>query len=38
MRPGMGINRNESGQSVAATFASLLGGDLPVGIRAWDGP
>jgi cyclopropane-fatty-acyl-phospholipid synthase len=33
----MSINRNEAGQSVAATFASLLGGDLAVGIRAWDG-
>jgi cyclopropane-fatty-acyl-phospholipid synthase len=31
------INRNDSGQGLAGTFASLLGGDLPVAIRAYDG-
>ena len=40
-RPGvvlqMIINRNEPGQRRAGTLASLLGGDLPVAIRAYDG-
>ena len=31
------INRNEPGQGLAGTLASLLGGDLPVAIRAYDG-
>jgi cyclopropane-fatty-acyl-phospholipid synthase len=31
------INRNEAGQGLAGTLASLLGGDLPVAIRAYDG-
>ncbi len=31
------INRNEPGQGLAGTFASLLGGDLSVAIRAYDG-
>jgi cyclopropane-fatty-acyl-phospholipid synthase len=36
MRPARTINPHE-GQSLAETFASLLGGDIPVGIRAYDG-
>ena len=31
------INRNEPGQGLAGTLASLLGGDLSVAIRAYDG-
>src|SRR5665647_1751384 len=31
------IHRNEPGQGLAGTLASLLGGDLPVAIRAYDG-
>jgi cyclopropane-fatty-acyl-phospholipid synthase len=31
------INRSEPGRGLAGTFASVLGGDLPVAIRAYDG-
>ena len=31
------IHRNEPGQGLAGTLASLLGGDLSVAIRAYDG-
>jgi hypothetical protein len=30
------VNRNRAGQGLAGTLASLLGGDLPVAIRAYD--
>ena len=33
----MTIHPNEPGQGLAGTLASLLGGDLPVAIRAYDG-
>ncbi len=37
MRRSMTINRNERGQGLAGTLAFLLGADLPVAIRAYDG-
>ena len=37
MRRSMTINRNTPVQGLAGTLASLLGGDLPVAIRAYDG-
>lgn len=32
------INRSEPGRGLAGTFASVLGGDLPVAIRAFQVP
>ena len=31
------VNRNRAGHGLAGTLASLLGGDLPVAILAYDG-
>ncbi len=37
MRRSATTTRNDTGQGLAGTLASALGGDLPVGIRAYDG-